>query len=208
MRPRNRRLYWRALVTRADAEVRSHAGRIAKHPVGFWIGALSVFGLSMASAWHWLGLPGWLAIALSLLLVLWALSEGAYSLWSEAEGKLAEGAGIGLDGIAVNVWSRPYGSDPDRLLCKFESIGQTERAVVAIPDKGKPRAVEMKIPWQEDLLYPADLPRAFKFRIGRNRHSLKIVKFVDGGIVVDDSDAPLGYGFECVVYFDSPTTTP
>jgi len=176
--------------------------------VAFWIGAASVVGLSLLGLWKLLGLPWWVALAIFVLLFIWAVSEGAYSLWAEAEAKLAERGGVFTDGIARSVWSTSYRNDPDQLLCKFEGTVERDHAVLIVGGRGKPRAVQMLAPsWSEDLIYPADTPRVVKFRDGWNRHSMKIVKFVEGGFVVDDSDAPYGCGFECVVYFDEATSS-
>lgn len=66
-----------------------------------------------------------------------------------------------------------------------------------------PRAMRFESPRSKGFLKASDLPGEIKTRDGFRRHKIVVHRFVPGGVVLDERDAPLGQ-LVCVIYFGDP----
>jgi hypothetical protein len=204
MPQRNRRTFWAAILTRTESDLREALVALGRTRLGFWLSFLvvGVFGFSLLVIWPFIGVPWWVGVCVGAALLLLVVSEAAFRTWRDLETALASPGGLhltaGLGGAELHISPIP---EANAYRLSFSRTNEEAREVRA--DVGRtPRAVRFESPESKQFLKAEDLPYEIKTRAGRRRHKIIVHRFIPGGVVIDDRDAPLLGGLVCTIHFD------
>jgi hypothetical protein len=168
---------------------------------GFWVAlGVALSGISLLFIWPFIGAPWWVGLCVGAALFLYVMSEAAFRTWRDLEVVVA-----GQNGIRVTMGARSVHMHPipgaDAYRFAFDRGNEEARKLVRDGDSRIPRAVRFESPASKRFLKASDLPAEIKTRDGLRRHKIIVHRFVPGGLVFDERDAPHGRGLVCTIYF-------
>jgi hypothetical protein len=203
MSQRNRRAFWAEIFNRAERDLREKLKVVGRTRLGFWLALLvSCAGFSLLLfVWPFIGISWRVGLCIGVALLLFAISEAAFRTWRDLETAIASPGGLHagafIGGGVVHISPMP-GASAYRI--SFSRTGEEAREVLA-DDSRTPHAVRFEAPKSEQFLKASELPYVLKTRDGRRRHRIIVQRFVPGGVVIDDRDAPLGRRLVCTLHF-------
>lgn len=197
-RPKGRREFWEAVVTRAPDHLESWNAWIkGKRGLYFLLAILTVLGIGAFNIAEWINLS-WLWFLVAAVVFAFVLfHETTYEIWKDREAQGERGFGVSAVGEA---YSRKV---PGRIMLDTAFYDEEGQRVFVSEDDPVPRAIKILAPRETDYIRPADLPVRIRWWDRLRRFSVEIIAFIPGGVIVDSTN---GHGqFKLLIYVDEPS---
>jgi hypothetical protein len=203
LRQQNRRAFWATVLTHAERDLRQRVKAWREQAWGFWLEMILLLsGVSGLVLWAAFGLPLWIAVVGGLAFVAVVIHEAAFRVWRDLETAVTGGGPRAmLAGYEEHI--SPIQATGAYRFSFGPTYEESREIVLGGVENRLPRAIRFESPGSKQLLKASDLPCVVKARDGLRRHRIIVHRFIPGGVVLDERDAPRGQ-LVCVVYFADP----